>query len=179
MMQLGVHFADFADFAVEPRPPVLIGGAGEKKTPRLVARRRGPDVRPRRGRAAGKLCTLARHCEAEGSDPATIRTTILGGGDPDGFLRGMEGYAKLGVDLVEVMPVTSDLVGFVARLGGAIVPRLAQIPLTDVAGSAPRPREPRTTRPGIKRAFISASGPGTVGHTSHSQLPQQAAGRSR
>jgi hypothetical protein len=42
----------------------------------------------------------------------------------------MEGYAKLGVDLVEVIPVTSDLVGFVAQLGETIVPRLAQIPAT-------------------------------------------------
>jgi hypothetical protein len=36
-------------------------------------------------------------------------------------------YAKLGVDLVEVMPVTSDPVGFVAHLGETVVPRLAQI----------------------------------------------------
>jgi hypothetical protein len=42
----------------------------------------------------------------------------------------MERYAKLGVDLVEAIPVTSDPVGFVAQLGETIVPRLAQIPAT-------------------------------------------------
>jgi hypothetical protein len=42
----------------------------------------------------------------------------------------MEGYAKLGVDLVEVISVTGDPVGFVAQLGETIAPRLAQIPAT-------------------------------------------------
>jgi F420-dependent oxidoreductase-like protein len=118
----------------QPRPPIMIGGTGEKKTLRLVARYADASNMFALGvdALAAKLDILARHCEAEGRDPATIRKTILGGGDPigdpDGFLRSMEGYAKLGVDLVEVMPVTSDPVGFVAQLGETIVPRLGQIP---------------------------------------------------
>jgi hypothetical protein len=44
------------------------------------------------------------------TSPGTIRKTILGGGDAigdlDGFLRSLEEYAKLGVDLVDVTPVT-------------------------------------------------------------------------
>jgi hypothetical protein len=133
MMQLG---GQCADVAVEPRPADhdRRRWREEDAAAGREVRRREQDVRPRRGRAAAKLCTLVRHCEAEGSDPATIRQTILGGGDPDGFLRSMEGYAKLGA---EVIPVTSDPVGFVAQLGGTIVPRLAQIPLTDVAAGHP------------------------------------------
>ena len=42
----------------------------------------------------------------------------------------MEWYAKLGVDLVEVIPVTSDPVGLVAQLGETVASRLAQIPAT-------------------------------------------------
>jgi hypothetical protein len=52
---------------------------------------------------------------------------------PDGFLRSTDGYAKLGVDLVKVIPVTSDPVGFVAQFGETIVPRLGQIPATSAA----------------------------------------------
>jgi hypothetical protein len=54
--------------------------------------------------------------------------------DGPSFLRSMEGHAKLGVDLVEVIPVTSDPVGFVAQFGETIVPRLEQIPATSSCG---------------------------------------------
>ena len=46
----------------------------------------------------------------------------------------MKGCTKLGVDLVDVIPVTSDPVGFVAQLGETIAPRLAQIPATSRCG---------------------------------------------
>jgi Luciferase-like monooxygenase len=114
----------------KPRPPIMIGGIGEKKTLRLVAKYADASNMFALGvdALAAKLDTLARHCEAEGRDPATIRKTILGDGDPDGFLRSMEGCAKLGVDFAEVIPVASDPVGFVAQLGETIVPCLARIP---------------------------------------------------
>jgi F420-dependent oxidoreductase-like protein len=117
----------------QPRPPIVIGGAGERKTLRLVARYAdacnlfaiGHDA------IAAKLDVLARHCETENRDPGTIRKTILGGGDPigdpDGFLRSMEGYAKLGIELIEVMPPGADPVGFVSRVGENVIPRLADI----------------------------------------------------
>jgi len=60
-------------------PPILIGGNGEKKTLRLVARYASdsnltcpPDEIPR------KLSALNRHCEDLGRDPATITKTWLG-----------------------------------------------------------------------------------------------------
>ena len=60
-----------------PHPPILIGGSGEKKTLRLVARYAqacnifaGPD-------AARKLEVLRSHCEAEGRNYDEIEKTVL------------------------------------------------------------------------------------------------------
>ena len=114
----------------QPRPPVLIGGSGERKTLRLVARygdacnlfATSPDE------IAHKLDVLARHCEAEGRDPDTVQRTILAVRDPfadlDGFLGDMDAYAKLGIDEVALMP-SGDPVAYVERTGSEIVPRLA------------------------------------------------------
>jgi len=52
------------------------------------------------------------------SDPLT---------DVDGFLASMEQYARLGVDLVEVVPRSSDPVAEVTRLGEEVVPRLGEL----------------------------------------------------
>jgi F420-dependent oxidoreductase-like protein len=117
----------------QPRPKILIGGSGERKTLRPVAAHAdacnlfamGPDV------VRHKLEVLAAHCEQEGRDPAAIQRTILGFGDPvddpDGFLTLMEQYANLGIDLVEVMPLGPDPVAFVSQLGDKVIPRLAEL----------------------------------------------------
>jgi F420-dependent oxidoreductase-like protein len=117
----------------QPRPKILIGGSGERKTLRLVAKYAdacnlfaiGPDG------VRHKLEVLARHCDTEGRDPATIRKTIIGGGDPfadpDGFLTSMEAYAALGIDLVEITPMGPDPAAQVGQLGEQVVPRLAQL----------------------------------------------------
>jgi len=64
-----------------PHPPILIGGMGEKKTLRLVARYAdacnlfafaGAEA------LAGKLDVLRRHCEAEGRPYEAIEKTTLG-----------------------------------------------------------------------------------------------------
>jgi len=64
-----------------PHPPILIGGSGEKKTLRLVAKyanacnlfaQRGLDV------VSAKLDVLKRHCDAVGRDYAEIEKTTLG-----------------------------------------------------------------------------------------------------
>ena len=59
-----------------PHPPILIGGGGERKTLRLVARYAqscnlfaGPEL-------AHKLDVLRRHCEAEGRDYDEIEKTV-------------------------------------------------------------------------------------------------------
>ena len=64
----------------KPHPPILIGGGGEKKTLRLVAKYADAcnifgDVATIRR----KLEVLDRHCEEAGRDPREITKTRLGG----------------------------------------------------------------------------------------------------
>src|SRR3984957_16146405 len=115
-----------------PRPPILIGGGGEKKTLRLVAKYAdacnlfGSGVE----QVAHKLDVLRGHCDTEGTDYDRIEKTIIGRlapADPDAFLKEMEQYAALGIDLVELAPTMPDPAGFVAMLGEKIVRPLAEI----------------------------------------------------
>jgi F420-dependent oxidoreductase-like protein len=115
-----------------PHPPILIGGSGERKTLRLVARyadacnlfAANPDD------VAHKLDVLIRHCDSEGRDPATIERTILFVRDPfadvDAFVAEMTGYARLGVTTVDLMP-SGDPVAYVERVGNDIIPRLGEL----------------------------------------------------
>jgi len=117
----------------QPGPKILIGGSGERKTLKLVARYAdacnlfaiGPTEVQR------KLDILERHCEAEGRDSAEIKKTILGGlnplDDPDGFLAAMEEYAQLGIDLVEIRDLVPDPVAAITELGEKVIPRLREI----------------------------------------------------
>jgi F420-dependent oxidoreductase-like protein len=117
----------------QPRPRILVGGSGERKTLRLVALYAdacnlfAPDPEV----VAHKLEVLDRHCEAEGRDPAAIQRTILGFGDPladtEAFVASMAGYAEMGVDLVEVMPPGPDPAAWAARLGEEVIPRLDEL----------------------------------------------------
>ena len=81
---------------------------------------------------AHKLEVLARHCDSAGRDPATIEKTILVVGsnpleDVEAFISSMEEYARLGVELAEVVPIGPDPVAFVSELGERVVPRLADL----------------------------------------------------
>lgn len=115
-----------------PRPPIMIGGGGEKKTLRLVARYAdacnlfgdgGDDV-------AHKLDVLRRHCADEGRDYDTIQKTVLHMGpvldDVDGFLAAAERYAALGVTEVEVMPDRHP-VEYAGAVAEQLVPHLNAI----------------------------------------------------
>jgi F420-dependent oxidoreductase-like protein len=115
-----------------PRPRILVGGSGERKTLALVARyadacnlfATSPDD------IAHKLEVLDRHCDAEGRDPASIDRTILAMGNPlddtDRFVALMARYSALGIDAVELMPV-GDPVAFAAEVGERVVPALADL----------------------------------------------------
>src|SRR4051794_28357728 len=115
----------------QPRPRILIGGGGERKTLRLVAQyadacnlfAQSPEF------IQHKLDVLAGHCEKLGRDPATITKTILRGGDPindpDGFIANMRTYAGMGIDLVELVP-EGDPVAYVRKLGDKVIPALAE-----------------------------------------------------
>jgi F420-dependent oxidoreductase-like protein len=117
-----------------PRPRILVGGSGERKTLRLVARYADACnlFAPEPAIVAHKLDVLARHCDDAGRDPATVHKTILTMGanpldDVDGFIARMEDYARLGVELVDFVPMGPDPVATVSRLGELVVPRLAEL----------------------------------------------------
>jgi len=63
----------------DPAPPILVGGAGEQRTLRLVAEHAsewncvnlGPEA------YAKKVAVLEQHCEAVGRDPASIKRSMM------------------------------------------------------------------------------------------------------
>jgi F420-dependent oxidoreductase-like protein len=90
-----------------PRPPIMVGGGGERKTLRLVARYADAcnlfGFLPQR-QLAHKLDVLRGHCERAGRDYAEIAKTALMTLDPedgsDRLLRRLEGLGRLGFDTV-------------------------------------------------------------------------------
>jgi F420-dependent oxidoreductase-like protein len=117
------------------RPPVLIGGGGEKKTLRLVAQYADVwnssdseiDV------LSHKIDVLTRHCDTVGRDIAEIRKTVGIIEDPfenlDEYLRKLERFSELGIDMIITGPIpgTPDPAGFVQRVGDKVMPKLSQI----------------------------------------------------
>lgn len=118
-----------------PHPPILIGGGGEKKLLRLVARYADVSnlIATDRGQVAHKLDVLRRHCDELGRDPDEIAKTILyvgdglAKGDTGQFLSEMAQYAKLGISTVVVMPLDQEPIAFVERLGAEVMPPLAEL----------------------------------------------------
>ena len=112
-----------------PHPPILIGGGGEKKTLRLVARY--ADACNLFGSSVAdvehKLDVLRRHCDDEGRDYQAIEKTVLLVkpvlADLAGALADVEGYAALGVGEVVVMPDRHP-VEFATRIAEQFLPRL-------------------------------------------------------
>ncbi|MGA9493800.1 MAG: LLM class F420-dependent oxidoreductase [Mycobacterium sp.] len=117
------------------RPPILIGGGGEKKTLRMVAQYADVwnstdaelDV------LTHKLEVLQRHCDTVGRDMNEIRKTVGLFADPfadvDGYLKTAERLAELGVDMINTGPIPGnpDPAGFVKRFGDEVMPRISQI----------------------------------------------------
>jgi F420-dependent oxidoreductase-like protein len=116
-----------------PRPQILIGGGGERKTLRLVAKYADAcnflandldEVRR-------KIDVLRGHCDREGRDirdiTITVQNTIDPVQDPDGFLRRAEGLAALGVHHLHLRAAQPDPVGFVGQVADTVLPRLREI----------------------------------------------------
>ncbi|WP_433564903.1 LLM class F420-dependent oxidoreductase [Nocardia sp. CA-151230] len=115
-----------------PRPPIRIGGGGERKTLLLVARyadacnlfASSPEE------VAAKLAVLRAHCEAEGRDYDAIRKTGVyvsdALGNPDQMLRDAEQLAALGITELDFMP-DGDPIAFVTEFAERLLPRLANI----------------------------------------------------
>jgi F420-dependent oxidoreductase-like protein len=122
----------------QPSPPIMIGGGGEKKTLRLVARYAdacnlfttpGPDGPVQ---ISGKLDVLRAHCEREGTDYDGIKKTVTyagallapGAEAGERFAAEMAEHAALGVTEVRVIPSQGDPVAFVRNLGEHVIPRV-------------------------------------------------------
>jgi F420-dependent oxidoreductase-like protein len=91
----------------QPRPTLLIGGSGEQKTLRLVAKYADACnlFGGERDVVAHKLEVLKGHCENEGRDYDEIEKTIIYSAadptkEPDKFLSEMEEMAALGISKV-------------------------------------------------------------------------------
>lgn len=114
----------------QPYPPIMIGGGGERKTLRLVARYADACNLFGSDDVAHKLDVLRGHCEDEGRDDDTITKTVVAVAsplaDPDDFLGQCQDWADLGVSEVQVMPDRHP-VEFAERMADQVVPAAASI----------------------------------------------------
>jgi F420-dependent oxidoreductase-like protein len=115
-----------------PHPPILIGGGGEKKTLRLVARYAqacnlfaGPELEH-------KLDVLRGHCEAVGRDYDEIEKTVMFPIDPgpegenvDTLLEQLRGLAALGVAHVHSRVADVHTIRPLELLGERVIPVIA------------------------------------------------------
>jgi F420-dependent oxidoreductase-like protein len=117
-----------------PRPRILIGGGGEKKTLRLVAQYADAcNLLGDESVIAHKLEVLRRHCDAVGRDPIDIEvTTNLAvpedQPDRDEILRQAEALASVGVHTILARPTGAEPARFLEEVWGPLVPELAAIP---------------------------------------------------
>jgi F420-dependent oxidoreductase-like protein len=115
-----------------PRPRILIGGSGERKTLRLVAAYAdacnifgdGPEI-------AHKLDVLRRHCDAVGRDPAEIEVTALlnepDDAGPDVIVDRAAALAAVGVQTVMARSAQPDPVPWLEERWGPAMDDLAAI----------------------------------------------------
>lgn len=119
-----------------PHPTIMIGGGGERRTLRLVARYGDAWnlVAGSPEEVAHKLEVLRRHCEEVGRDVAEIRKTVLSPdsalqrGDVAGFVEEVRPYAELGVDTVIVTAERgADRPDWIARACAPAAARIAEL----------------------------------------------------
>lgn len=114
----------------EPRPRIMVGGTGERKTLRLVARYAdacnlfgGPEV-------AHKLDVLRGHCEAEGRDYDGIEKTTTVMADvadgPEPFLEQLRALHDLGITAAYVMIPGPDPFTPLDTLATKVVPEITR-----------------------------------------------------
>jgi F420-dependent oxidoreductase-like protein len=116
-----------------PRPRILIGGGGERKTLRLVAQY--ADACNLFGSAeeiTHKLDVLRAHCDSVGRDVAEIEVTALFRSLPaapsrDDVIRAAEELAAVGVDTLVAGPVGHDPAGWLESTFAPVMDRLAAI----------------------------------------------------
>ena len=114
-----------------PHPKLMIGGGGERKTLRLVAKYAdacnlfgGPDV-------AHKLDVLREHCANEGRDFDAIEKTVTVGIDPSApapsamLLDQLRGLHDLGITAAYLMVPGSQPLTIVEQVGAEVIPEIS------------------------------------------------------
>jgi F420-dependent oxidoreductase-like protein len=115
-----------------PRPRILIGGSGERKTLRLVAQY--ADACNIFGDAtviAHKLDVLRRHCDALGRDVDEVEVTALVNVDAsmstDDIVATAGSLRAVGVDTIIASSSTTEPTRWLEEVWGPVAPRLAEI----------------------------------------------------
>jgi len=117
-----------------PHPPILIGGAGERKTLRFVARYAdacnifdSPDL-------AHKLEVLREHCSREGRDYAEIEKTVqtrfdLGehGEHVEATIEHLHELAGLGIQVAHGTVLDAGSLGPLELMGERVIPAVADL----------------------------------------------------
>lgn len=112
------------------KPPILIGGMGEKKTLRFVAKYADACnlFTPSPEEVGRKLDVLRRHCDDVGRDYDTIQKTANHSGPiTDSFVEDVAAYAKLGIETMIVMPPGDRPAEYVEKTVAPLVPRVAEL----------------------------------------------------
>ena len=119
----------------KPRPPVLIGGGGERKTLRLVARYGDAcnifgDV----DTARRKFEVLRQHCDAEGRNYDEIEKTVyfLMNPGPDGAMAGqmveqLGKYAEAGAQAAMGAVIGAERLEPIEVMGRDVIPQVARL----------------------------------------------------
>lgn len=115
-----------------PHPPILIGGSGEKKTLRLVAKYAQACNLFGTPEVEHKLDVLRGHCEREGRNYNDIEKTVMASLDPgekgenvDAILQQLQHYARLGISAAHgIVPGVWKL-SPLKILGKEVVPAIA------------------------------------------------------
>jgi alkanesulfonate monooxygenase len=113
----------------QPRPRIMIGGTGERKTLRLVAKYAdacnifpGPDV-------AHKLDVLRGHCETERRDYDSIEKTTAMPADltngPDAFIEQLRPLHELGFSAAHLWVPGPQPLPAVEVLGAKVIPEIS------------------------------------------------------
>jgi alkanesulfonate monooxygenase SsuD/methylene tetrahydromethanopterin reductase-like flavin-dependent oxidoreductase (luciferase family) len=125
----------YPETPARPHPPILIGGSGERKTLRLVARYADacnlyptPDL-------PHKLDVLRRHCEAEGRDYDTIEKTCMlrpvdvgeDGSKAGELIEQLRELAALGIQTAIGPVKDADRITPLEVLGREVIPAVADL----------------------------------------------------
>ncbi|HTU38286.1 MAG TPA: LLM class F420-dependent oxidoreductase [Acidimicrobiales bacterium] len=116
----------------QPRPRLLIGGGGERKTLRLVATYADAcNIIGDASTVAHKVEVLHGHCRDLGRDPDTIEVTALAmvpdEADSDTILREAEALRSAGAETIVVRAAAPDPARWLESTWGPLVPRLADL----------------------------------------------------